>query len=88
MNAAESGVLASAQNIANLNTPGYQRQVAASATSADGGVSVQTATASAPGSSLDTDVLGLIQSKDDFAVNLAVFRSGDRMLGALLDLNS
>lgn len=34
---------------------------------------------------LAEDMVGLLQSKNAFLANLAVFRAGDRMNGALLD---
>jgi flagellar hook protein FlgE len=88
MNAAQFDLQASAQNLANLSTAGYRRQLVSSAASSDGGVSVASASAPGPGNALATDVLGLSQAKNDFAANLAVFRAGDQMLGTLIDLNS
>ena len=45
-------------------------------------------TAKAPGDSLESDVVGLLQAKNAFLANLAVFRAGDRMMGALLDIRA
>ncbi len=85
MNAAGIGLQASAHNIANLATRGFRREVALQASSPLGGVTASLARAPGPGNSLDTDVVGLLRSKDSFLANLAVFRAGDRMLGSLLD---
>ena len=88
MHAAQFDLQASAQNLANLGESGYRRQLVEAATSGDGGVTTASASAPEPGNALATDVLGLSQAKDDYAANLAVFRAGDQMLGALIDLNS
>jgi hypothetical protein len=37
------------------------------------------------GNAMETDMVGLLESKNSFLANLAVFRTGDRMAGALLD---
>jgi flagellar hook protein FlgE len=85
MNAAGIGLQASAHNIANLATPGFRRELALQASSAFGGVSASLARAPVAASALESDVVGLLQSKNSFLANLAVFRAGDRMLGSLLD---
>jgi flagellar hook protein FlgE len=75
MNAAQSTLNSSAHNIANLNTSGFRRQEV-----------VQ----SAPelGSSLETDVVAQLQAKNSFLANLAVFKTSDKMAGALLNLKA
>jgi flagellar basal body rod protein FlgG len=85
MNAAGVSLQASAHNIANLATPGFRRAVSVQASSAFGGVSASLAQASGPGDSPETDMVGLLQAKNAFLSNLAVFRTGDRMMGSLLD---
>jgi hypothetical protein len=37
---------------------------------------------------METDIVGLLQSKNAFLANLAVFRTSDRMLGSLFDTNA
>ena len=43
-------------------------------------------TASVEGSSLESDMVGQLQAKNSFLANLAVFKTSDKMTGALLDL--
>jgi len=85
MNAASAGLQVSAHNIANLDTNGFRRQRVVQEASASGGVGVSFAQSSEAGSSPETDMVGLLQAKNSFLANLAVFRTDDRMLGSLLD---
>jgi flagellar hook protein FlgE len=85
MQAAQAQLEASANNVANLNTSGYRRQATVQRADSAGGVATSTSQDPQSGNALSTDVLGLIQSKDAFMANLAVFRSGDQLLGSLVD---
>ena len=85
MNAAQTSLQASAHNIANLGTAGFRRQRVDQAAAADGGVATSLAQEPAAGDSEVADVVGLLQAKNAFLANLAVFRTADRMTGALLD---
>ena len=85
MNAAQTALDAAAQNIANLGTAGYRRQQAVQSPLADGGTAASLTRAAVPGSAPETDMVGLLQAKNAFLANLAVFRTGDRMTGSLLD---
>jgi flagellar hook protein FlgE len=85
LSAAQASLQASAHNIANLATGGFRRQQALASTTASGGVSVSLTTSAVSGSSPETDMVGLLQAKDSFLANLAVFKTSDRVLGSLLD---
>jgi flagellar hook protein FlgE len=41
-----------------------------------------------PGSSLETDVVSQLQAKNAFLANLAVFKTSDKMAGALLNIQA
>jgi hypothetical protein len=86
MSAAQIALQASAQNIANLNTQGFRREQVQQTAVAGGGVSVALSSTTAAGPSIEADVVGLLQSKNSFLANLAVFRADDRMMGSLLDV--
>ena len=90
MNAAQLNLQASAHNIANLSTEGFRREEVVQSEAANGaGVEaslIQARQASAPGNAMETDLVGLLQGKNAFLANLAVFRASDRMHGALLDI--
>lgn len=85
MNAAQVNLSASAHNIANLATSPFRREQVVQANAASGGVTTTLTRAATDGPALETDMVGLLQAKNGFLANLAVFRSSDRMLGALLD---
>ena len=89
MNAAQAGLQASAHNIANLDTAGFRRQRVEQSSVSGGGVattlSQESMQESTSGSPEIADVVGLLQARNAFLANLAVFRTSDRMTGALLD---
>lgn len=86
MSAASVGLQASAHNIANLNTKGFRRQQVVQSAAPAGGVSASLSQAGGAGYAPETDMVGLLQAKNAFLANLAVFRTGDRMMGSLLDV--
>ncbi len=88
MNAAQTALDASAHHIANLQTPGFRRQLVVQSNAPEGGVSAERITAPEPGGHLEADVVAQLQAKNGFLMNLAVFRASDKMLGALLDAHS
>lgn len=88
MNAAQTALNSSAHNIANMNTAGFRRQEVLQSAQSEGGVSTSVATAIVEGSSLEADVVAQLQAKNSFLANLAVFKTSDKMAGALLDLKT
>lgn len=86
MNASQTALNASAHNIANMNTDGFRRQEVVQNVQAGGGVTTTLATASTDGASLETDVVTQLQAKNAFLANLAVFKTSDKMAGALLNM--
>ena len=88
MNAAQTQLNASAHNIANLNTEGFSRQEVSLTARPEGGVTASVNTASQAGASLETDVVSQLQAKNAFLANLAVFKTQDKMAGALLNINA
>ncbi|TXT34834.1 MAG: flagellar basal body rod protein [Comamonadaceae bacterium] len=85
MNAAQMQLNTSAHNIANINTTGFKRQEVTQTAQAQGGVSTSVNTASVEGDALVTDVVTQLQAKHAFIANLAVFKTHDKLAGALLD---
>ena len=85
MNAAQAGLRTSAHNIANLNTDGFRRQQTVQSEAPSGGVTTAFTRAENIGAAMETDMVGLLQSKHAFLANLAVFRTSERMMGSLLD---
>ena len=85
MNAARVALDSSAHNIANLNTPGFRRQLVEQRSADGGGVESSVTRATSAGDAPEADTVGLLASKNAFLANLAVFRTQDRMLGSLID---
>lgn len=85
MGVAQDRLSASAHNVANLGTEGFRRQQVVATASAPAGVTASVATAAEPGASLESDVVEQLGARNAFLANLAVFKTHDRMLGALLD---
>ena len=88
MSAAQTQLSASANNIANTLTPGYQRQAVVQQSDPAGGVSATVVRSSSEQSALVQDVVQQLQAKNAFLANLAVFRSNDQMMGVLVNLHA
>jgi flagellar hook protein FlgE len=88
MNAASLHMGASAHNVANLQTPGFRRQVATQQSMPQGGVAVTLSQATTVGDALAEDIVQQMSSSHAFAANLLTFRTENRMLGTLLDLTA
>ena len=85
LKAAQTQFQASAQSIARFSLPG-------AGGNESGPGSAVTGTSAAPSfqrppktASLETDLVGLLQAKNAFLVNLTVFKASDEMSGTLLD---
>lgn len=87
MSAAQVTLDASAHNIANLGTGGFRREQVLQASASSGGVTTSLTQASEPGN-IESDMVGQLVAKNSFLANLAVFKTNDKMLGALLDAKS
>jgi flagellar basal body rod protein FlgG len=85
LDAAQQRVSAVSHNLANLGTDRFRRQTVVSTADSAGGVQTRVATASQPGAALEEDMVDLLAARHAFAANLAVFRSADRLAGALID---
>ena len=85
MNAAQTSMSASASNIANLGVDGFRRQQVVQSTDSSAGVSTTVIQANTPGEDIATDMVGLLQAKNAFLANLAIFKTSAQMSGTLLD---
>lgn len=86
MNAALTQLGMSAHHIANAQTPGLQRQRLELAAEPSGGVRVASSPTPVDGGSLEQDVVDQLAAKSAFMANLAVFKTADATMGALLSL--
>jgi len=84
--AAQVSMSASAANIANLGVDGYRREQVQLSAAEPAGVTATVGRAASPGEDLIADVVGLLQGKNAMLANLAVFKTGERTTGSLLDV--
>ena len=85
MNAARTALSASAFNIANLGAEGFRRQQVEPTSMAPAGVSATLGQAAVPGDAMATDLVDMLQAKNAFFANLAIFKTSAKMAGTLLD---
>jgi flagellar hook-associated protein FlgK len=85
LQAAQTRLDAAAHNIANAQTPHFQRLNVEQQTQADGGVTAQVARSAAEGGGMESDVVAQLQAHNSLLANLSVFKTQDRMLGSVLD---
>jgi flagellar hook protein FlgE len=85
MNLAQQRLGVAAHNVANAQTPGFQRQEVVATALETGGVKGQVLTTPQPGSALEADIIAQMVASHGFLANRAVFGVQQRMLGSLLD---
>ena len=85
MQAAQTPLRASAHNIANSATTGFHREEVVQQADPAGGVDTRIERAAVPGDQMVADAIDQVAAKQAFMANLAVFKSSNHMLGALLD---
>ncbi len=89
LNAASSQLATAGHNIANVQTPGFRRQLAQQSAQAEGGgVVVSIGQAAETGDALAEDVVTQIAATYAFKANVLTLKAHDRMLGSLLDLKA
>lgn len=86
MNAAQTLLQTSANNIANQNTTNYTRQDVAQSSLPQGGASAKVVTSG--GASLETDMVQQLQAKNSYLANLSTFKTSNEMLGTLLNISA
>ena len=89
MQAAQQRLQASAHNVANVQTEGYTRlEVVQQSRSGVGGVDAATRRAESVGVSLESEMVDQLSARNAFVANASVFRTADRVAGALLDVHA
>lgn len=87
MQLAQQRLHASAHNVANQQTPGFQRQQVVQQALPTGGVQGQTVRG-LEGAAPEQDVVEQISASYAYLANLQVLRTNDRMQGQLLDTHA
>ncbi len=85
MQRAQAALDVAGHNIANLATPGFHRQQIVGSPSGDGGTGGWLRQAAAPGTSIEQDMVDQLVAKHHLLANLSVFKTGDQLMGTLLD---
>jgi flagellar basal body rod protein FlgC len=85
MQAAQTMLQASAQNIANLNVLGAQQQSVVLSSQANGGTISNIVTTNNTNANVANDLVQQLQAKNSFLVNLSVFQTSNKMMGTLLN---
>lgn len=85
MAAAQQQLGAHAHNLANLGTSGFRRSTVVQSEQAGGGTTAAWGRAAVEGPAMVDDLVGQMVAGHAFEANVAVFRTQDRMTGALLD---
>ena len=85
MQAAQKRLEAAAHNVANLATPGFHREEVELSARPGGGVTASIKPSDVEGAFLVADVVAQLQAKNALLANLAVFKTGNRLAGGLLD---
>lgn len=88
LQAAQLRLGASAGNVANLNTPGYRAQRVDQQAAPGGGVAASVQRARTEGVSLEREVVDQLAAKHAFLASLQTLRTGDAVLGTLLDIRA
>ena len=81
-----SGV--AAHNVANLQTPAFQRQSVTQQASMGGGVAASVSNTSQTGPRLEEDMAAQMSATYSFKANWQPLRTADQMLGTLLDVHA
>jgi hypothetical protein len=85
MNLSQQRLGVAAHNVANAQTPGFQRQEVVASAVESGGVSGQVVRTPQPGSALEADIITQMVAAYGFLLNRSVFGAQQRMMGTLLD---
>ncbi len=85
LQAAQARLDASAHNVANLLTEDARRVEVRQTEAESGGVSTEQVQTADVQKRLEEDLVAQIESRNAYEANLQVFRSADRVAGALLD---
>lgn len=90
LQAAQLRLDASANNVANMNTPGYRREAVAQQADADGaGVrATLQREQDAKGVALEQEAVEQISATYAFKANLQTLKTQDAMMGSLLDVKA
>ncbi|MBV8620155.1 MAG: flagellar basal body rod protein [Curvibacter sp.] len=79
---------AAANNIANLNTDGYHREVVNQQADPNGGTSASITSDPVAGSNLAQDLVNQMSASYSYKANLQTIQTQDQMMGSLLSVQA
>lgn len=85
MQAAQTRMQSAAHNVANLATDNFRREEVQQTEQEGGGVQTTLGRSTQTGPAPEQDVVAQLQAKNAFLMNVAVFKTSNRMTGALLN---
>lgn len=85
LQAAQTRLQVSANNVANAQTEGFQREVVQQQANPNGGVSTRVEKLPEPGADLATDLVEQKMAAYSFQANLKVLKTDEAMTGSLLN---
>lgn len=85
LQAAQTQLQASANNVANAQTEGYRRDAVRQQAEPDGGVSARVEKLPEPGADLAADLVEQKMASYTFQANLKVLKTADTLAGSVLD---
>jgi flagellar basal body rod protein FlgC len=88
LQAAQTRLEASAHNVANSQTSGFEPLVVQQATQSGGGVSTRVGRLPADNQDMERDMVAQLQAKNALLANLSVFKTHARMVGSVLDVQA
>ncbi|MGP1630759.1 MAG: flagellar basal body protein [Giesbergeria sp.] len=86
--AAQLRLDAASSNVANMNTPGYRARQVAQQAAPEGGVNASVQRASTQGVSLEKEIVDQLAAKQAFLANVQTLRTGDAVMGTLLNVRA
>jgi len=88
LQAAQTRLDVAANNVANAQTDGYQREQVVSQAQPQGGVAVQVERVPEPGANLVADVVAQQSATYSWKANLQTLKTADAMVGDLLSIRA
>jgi flagellar basal body rod protein FlgC len=85
LQAAQTRLQASAHNVANSQTSGFEPLAVQQTTQSGGGVSTRVERLPSDSQNMERDMVAQLQAKNALLANLSVFKTHERMLGSVLD---
>ncbi len=88
LQAAQTRLQVAAHNVANSQTSGFEPLAAQQAPQSGGGVSTRVERLPSDREDMERDMVAQLQAQNALLANLSVFKTHERMLGSVLDIQA